>query len=59
MATGNVTVQDAARKLKRLLDDDARYEDFRVRVEHQESLHAHDAVAVATKGVPGGFRRSC
>lgn len=41
--------EDAARKLKAALNDDARVADFMVRVEHQESLHAHDAVAVARK----------
>ena len=30
-------------------------DDFWLRVEHQESLHAHDAVAVATRGVEGGY----
>ena len=49
--------EDAARRLKRTLDRDARFADFHVRIEHQESLHAHDATAVATKGVPGGFGR--
>ena len=24
-------------------------------IRHEESLHPHDAVAVITKGVPGGF----
>ncbi len=48
--------EDAARKLKGLLDD-ADYPDYRVRIEHQESLHAHDAVAIAVKGIEGGFRR--
>jgi GTP cyclohydrolase FolE2 len=30
--------------------------DFWVRLEHHESLHAHDAVGVFTKGVEGGYR---
>jgi GTP cyclohydrolase I len=30
-------------------------DDFRIRAAHLESLHAHDAVAVATKGVEGGY----
>jgi GTP cyclohydrolase I len=47
--------EDAARRLKTALDADARFADFRVRVDHYESLHAHDATAVATKGVPNGF----
>jgi len=48
--------EDAARRVKSALERDARIVDYRIRVEHQESLHAHDAVAVAVKGVPGGFR---
>lgn len=47
--------EDAARRIQRALDGDARLADFHVRVEHQESLHPHDAVAYASKGVPGGF----
>ena len=48
--------EDAARKVKRVLEARA-YPDYRVRIEHQESLHAHDAVAIAVKGVPGGYSR--
>lgn len=48
--------EDAARKLKQLLDDDSRFLDFHLRIEHQESLHAHDAVAAVVKGIPGGYR---
>ena len=48
--------EDAARRLQRALDADERIADFRVRAAHHESLHPHDAVAVATKGVAGGFR---
>jgi GTP cyclohydrolase I len=29
--------------------------DFRIEVEHQESLHSHDAVSIIVKGIPGGF----
>jgi len=47
--------EDAARRIRHVLDADARIADFRVRAEHHESLHPHDAVAVATKGVPGGY----
>lgn len=47
--------EDAGRRLKAALDADAGLVDFRVRVEHHESLHAHDAVAVFTKGVEGGY----
>jgi GTP cyclohydrolase IB len=49
-------IEDAGRKLKGNLGLDARLEDFWVRIEHHESLHAHDAVGVFTKGVAGGYR---
>jgi GTP cyclohydrolase IB len=41
--------------VKRTLDEDPRVNDFRVKIRHEESLHPHDAVAVITKGVPGGL----
>ena len=47
--------EDAARKLKSCLADDARFSDFWVRIEHHESLHAHNAVSVVTKGVADGY----
>ncbi|MBU6247784.1 MAG: GTP cyclohydrolase I FolE2 [Xanthomonadaceae bacterium] len=47
--------EDAARRIQRALENDDRLADFHIRVEHQESLHPHDAVAYASKGVPGGF----
>ena len=47
--------EDAARRMQRALDADERIVDFRVRAAHHESLHPHDAVAVAVKGVVGGF----
>ena len=47
--------EDAARRIQKALDADARLSDFHVRVEHQESLHPHDAVAYASKGVKGGY----
>nr|WP_306851248.1 GTP cyclohydrolase FolE2 [Luteibacter jiangsuensis] len=37
--------EDAARRIQRVLDGDAGLAGFQVRLEHQESLHAHDAVA--------------
>jgi GTP cyclohydrolase IB len=49
-------IEDAGRKLKYALESDARLTDFWVRLEHHESLHAHDAVGVITKGVRGGYR---
>jgi GTP cyclohydrolase I len=45
----------AARRIQKALDADATLSDFHVRVEHQESLHPHDAVAYASKGVEGGY----
>jgi GTP cyclohydrolase I len=47
--------EDAARRIRTALDADERIADFHVRVAHHESLHAHDAVAVASRGVTGGF----
>jgi len=47
--------EDAARRIQKALDADSQLSDFHVRVEHQESLHPHDAVAYASKGVEGGF----
>ncbi len=48
-------IEDSGRKLKAMLGEDSRFSDFWVRVEHHESLHAHDAVGVFTKGVAGGY----
>src|SRR5699024_179144 len=47
--------EDSARKLKKMLNAEAAYRDFWLRVNHLESLHAHDAVAIVTKNVPGGY----
>jgi len=43
--------EDAARRIQRVLDADERIADFHVRATHHESLHPHDAVAVATKSM--------
>jgi GTP cyclohydrolase I len=48
--------EDAARRIARVLDADGRIEDFHVRATHHESLHPHDAVAVATKALAAGYR---
>ena len=48
-------VEDAARLLFEALNNDARILDFKILCSHLESLHSHDAVAVAVKGVAGGF----
>ncbi|MFC0118158.1 GTP cyclohydrolase FolE2 [Pseudoalteromonas xiamenensis] len=47
--------EDSARKLKVLLDAKT-FQDFYIRVDHFESLHAHDAVAIAVKGISNGFK---
>jgi len=47
--------EDAARRMQQALNADDRIADFWVRASHFESLHPHDAVAVAVKGIPGGF----
>ena len=47
--------EDAGRRLKAMLDARSDVLDFCVRVEHHESLHAHDAVSVFAKGVAGGY----
>lgn len=48
--------EDAARRLQHTLNLHPEYQDFRVRINHYESLHAHDAVSVTTKGVLGGYK---
>ncbi|EKE85278.1 GTP cyclohydrolase [Idiomarina xiamenensis 10-D-4] len=48
--------EDASRRLKYALSQQPQFTDFWVRVNHYESLHAHDAVSIATKGVEGGFK---
>jgi GTP cyclohydrolase I len=47
--------EDAARRMQKALGADERIDDFWVRASHYESLHPHNAVAVASKGVPGGY----
>lgn len=47
--------EDAARRLKSTLNPINDYLDFWIRVEHHESLHDHDAVAIVSKGIPGGY----
>ncbi len=48
--------EDAARRVQAALDSDNTLEDFWIRVNHMESLHPHNAVAIVTKGVAGGYR---
>ena len=47
--------EDAARRVQAALNTDTRIKDFWLRASHFESLHPHNAVAVACKGVPGGY----
>mgnify|MGYP002779664460 FL=1 len=47
--------EDAARRMQAALQSDERIADFWLQASHFESLHAHDAVAVAVKGVEGGY----
>ncbi|WP_459819063.1 GTP cyclohydrolase FolE2 [Galenea microaerophila] len=46
--------EDAARRLQAKLETEG-YPDYWARINHLESLHPHDAVAVITKGVENGF----
>ncbi|MGS2722557.1 GTP cyclohydrolase FolE2 [Porticoccus sp. GXU_MW_L64] len=48
--------EDAARRLKQALNQQADIVDFWVQVDHRESLHAHDASAYASKGIDSGYR---
>ncbi|UUO08076.1 GTP cyclohydrolase FolE2 [Blastopirellula sp. J2-11] len=47
--------EDAARRLKNAVDSMQGIIDYRIQASHFESLHPHDAVAIVTKGVPGGL----
>ncbi len=47
--------EDAGRRVQKALNNESRFSDFWVRVEHMESLHPHDAVSVFTKGVANGY----
>ncbi|MFT7005839.1 MAG: GTP cyclohydrolase I [Colwellia sp.] len=48
--------EDAARRLQHSMNQATLYDDFWLRINHLESLHAHDAVSVTTKGVIGGYQ---
>ena len=47
--------EDAARRLKHALNLFEQASDFWLRVDHLESLHAHDASAITVKGLAGGY----
>ena len=48
--------EDAARKIKKLLDPKTWIEDFYIQVKHLESLHPFEVACHLTKQVPGGWR---
>jgi len=48
--------EDAARRLQHCLNRRPDIDDFWVRVNHLESLHAHDAVGIVTKGLSQGYQ---
>jgi GTP cyclohydrolase I len=52
-AENTMFCEDAARRIRRALEADDGIAAFRVRVEHQESLHPHDAVAQVSRNFPG------
>ena len=47
--------EDAARRMRTAVEGFPDVTDYRIEARHLESLHPHDAVAVAVRGVPGGF----
>lgn len=47
--------EDAGRRLQNQLNQQPEYLDYWVRVNHLESLHPHDAVAIVTKGIENGY----
>jgi GTP cyclohydrolase I len=48
--------EDAARQLQYVLNPQSKFDDFWLRVNHYESLHAHDAVSITTKGIKNGYQ---
>ena len=48
--------EDAARRLQYTMNNAQGFDDFWLRINHLESLHAHDAVSVTTKGIEGGYQ---
>ncbi|MGL1957746.1 MAG: GTP cyclohydrolase FolE2 [Colwellia sp.] len=48
--------EDAARRLQHSMNQAHQYDDFWLKINHLESLHAHDAVSVTTKGIEGGYQ---
>ncbi len=48
--------EDAARRVQHAMNLIEGYDDYWVKINHLESLHAHDAVAVTTKGIANGYQ---
>jgi len=48
--------EDAARRVQTALESQERVTDFWARCRHFESLHPHNAVAIVTRGVEGGYK---
>ncbi len=48
--------EDAARRLQYCMNQAQEYDDFWLKINHLESLHAHDAVSITTKGVVDGYQ---
>jgi len=48
--------EDAARRLQHSMNQADHFDDFWLKINHLESLHAHDAVSVTTKGIDGGYQ---
>lgn len=48
--------EDAGRRIQQALAAEERVLDFWARCRHFESLHPHNAVAIVTKGVEGGYK---
>lgn len=54
-ATHLMFCEDAARRVVQAFEQRTDLTDYYIRVEHQESLHPHNAVAETTKGIAGGW----
>jgi GTP cyclohydrolase I len=48
--------EDSARRIRATLEGMPQFVDYRIQASHLESLHPHDAVAIVTKGIPGGLQ---
>ena len=47
--------EDAARRLQHSMNLENDFKDFWLKINHLESLHAHDAVSITTKGIENGY----